>query len=207
MSDLQCPATIYIARHGDADYHEPDILQDEGGWLTELGREQVANLAESLVAERVSSIYTSTLSRAIESGALLGERLEVRPISVDGLQEFSVGDFAGLPDSDKQWRNYYYDWLAGNLAARVPGGESGEEICARFHAALSEIADTHRGETVVVVSHGGVMSLAIPRYARGTQNDFAKDRFVPNAAAAKVRIDADGWVLDHWPGTASPHVV
>jgi 2,3-bisphosphoglycerate-dependent phosphoglycerate mutase len=40
MSDLQCPATLLIARHGDADYAVDGVLSDDGGRLTGNGSEQ-----------------------------------------------------------------------------------------------------------------------------------------------------------------------
>ena len=39
MSDLQCPARVFVARHGEAAY-ESALLSDAGGWLTPLGRLQ-----------------------------------------------------------------------------------------------------------------------------------------------------------------------
>jgi probable phosphoglycerate mutase len=54
VSDLQCPARILVARHGEAMYADPDMLSDEGGWLTDLGKEQAADLGERLRGERVA---------------------------------------------------------------------------------------------------------------------------------------------------------
>ena len=52
MSDLHCPATLLVARHGDAEYGHTSVLSDDGGRLTEEGRDQVRGLAESLRAVR-----------------------------------------------------------------------------------------------------------------------------------------------------------
>jgi len=41
MSDLHCPATLLVARHGDAEYGHPSVLSDEGGWLSERGRRKI----------------------------------------------------------------------------------------------------------------------------------------------------------------------
>ncbi|HEY7988182.1 MAG TPA: histidine phosphatase family protein, partial [Lapillicoccus sp.] len=61
MSDLQCPARFLVARHGEAMYAHPELLSDEGGRLTDLGKEQAADLAERLRGERVAAVYTSRL--------------------------------------------------------------------------------------------------------------------------------------------------
>ena len=54
MSDLQCPATLLVSRHGDAEYAVPGVLQSEdGGRLTDRGRDQVSHLAEAIQYRRV----------------------------------------------------------------------------------------------------------------------------------------------------------
>ncbi len=41
---------------------------------------------------------------------------------------------------------------------RAPGGESLVDVAARVAPVVSELADRHLGEQVIVVSHGGVMA-------------------------------------------------
>ena len=65
MSDLQCPATILVARHGDAPYVET-WFSDEGGWLTAAGRQQATTLAQALAGRRISRVWTSDVSRAVQ---------------------------------------------------------------------------------------------------------------------------------------------
>jgi probable phosphoglycerate mutase len=79
VSDLQCPARILVARHGEAMYADPSVLSDEGGWLTELGRDQAGDLGDRLRDERVAAVYASRLSRAQETGAIVGGRLGLTP--------------------------------------------------------------------------------------------------------------------------------
>ena len=79
-------------------------------------------------------------------------------------------------------------------------GELAGAVVTRFTKAIEDIADTHRGETVLVLTHGGAMSLAIPRVSVNAGNDVAAQRFLPNCAVAEVEVDADGWRLVSWPG-------
>ena len=74
-------------------------------------------------------------------------------------------------------------------------------MVARFVAAVEALADRHRGETVLVVSHGGVMTLAIPNTAENVRPELALDAMIPNCAVAEVEVDADGWrLVGPWPG-------
>jgi probable phosphoglycerate mutase len=201
VSDLQCPARFLVARHGEAMYADPALLTDEGGWLTDLGRRQAARLAEGLRDERVAAIYTSRLARAHETGAVVGDRLGLTPTTVDGVQEFSVGSLAGTPATGPHAREVFVAWVNGDLDRRWPGAETGSEVVARFVAAVEALADRHRGETVLVVTHGGVMTLAIPNTATNTRPELARAADIPNCAVAELALDSDGWrLVGPWPG-------
>ena len=81
MSDLQCPARIVLARHGEAEYESP-LLHDHGGSLTLTGRAQARALGDRLRDERIAHVYTSSLARAVQTGelaaAVLGVEVTVR---------------------------------------------------------------------------------------------------------------------------------
>ena len=205
MSDLQCPATLLIARHGDAGYPVHGMVSDNGGWLTDLGRVQVGELAETLLSRRIAAVYSSRMKRAVESADLATARLGVEQFVVDGLQELPVGGLAGISDRDPRTHQVYDAWLRGDLDARCPGAEDGHAVVRRFAKALEEVADTHRGETVLVFTHSGVMSLVIPRLAVNVPNDPAAQRFLPHCAPVEVEVDADGWRVIAWP-PPSPEV-
>lgn len=201
MSDLQCPATLLIARHGDADFTVRGVLSDEGGVLTDKGRAQVSDLADTLRPRRIAAVYTSRMERAVESGELAARELGVKSLVVDGLQEFSVGKLAGISYRDPRAQEVFDAWLHGDLDASCPSAENGAMVVKRFKESLEEIADIHRGETALVFTHGGAMSLVIPRLSVNVRNDLAAQRFLPNCVAAEVEVDADGWRILSWPGT------
>ena len=58
MTDLQCPARVFLARHGEAEY-ETELFMDHGGSLTARGRAQARELGESLWTERISRVVVS----------------------------------------------------------------------------------------------------------------------------------------------------
>jgi len=200
MSDLQCPATFLIARHGHAEYAVPGVLSDDGGALTDKGRDQVRHLVGQVRSRRVAAVYSSQMGRAVESAELAASELGLHSLAVDGLQEFSVGGLAGVSLHDDRAQQVFDAWLRGDLAAACPGAEDGHTVVKRFKGALDEIADRHRGETVLVFTHGGAMSLAIPRLSANLRNDLAAQRFLPSCVAAEIEVDADGWRVVTWPG-------
>lgn len=204
---LHCPATLYIARHGDADYAHAHVMSDEGGWLTETGQVQVTECAHDLADRRIVAVYSSAMQRAVESGQLASGELSVRHHALEGLEEIRVGERAGQPWNDPITREVYAAWFRGDLDARIPGGESGTEVVTRFREALQTIADQHRGEQVLIFTHGGIMSLVVPRLAVNVRDDLAYLQFVPNAVPARVEVGDDDWRVLSWPGSASKDVI
>lgn len=193
MSTLQCPTTFVVARHGEAEYEAP-TWAEEGGSLTHRGRQQARELAESLASQRVAHVWTSTLARAVQTGEIVAARLGVGVTTRLGLREFDIGEHRGVPLEEDPFLETYGCWLAGHLDERVPGAESGREVADRFAAVLREIADTHPGETVLVVSHGGAIGVGVPNVARMN----AERQRLDNCDTVEVLADADGWVCTRW---------
>lgn len=190
---LQCATTLVLARHGEAEYESP-TWQVEGGSLTTLGRAQAAGLADRLAGRRIAHVWTSTLARAVQTGEIAAARLGVAVTTRNDLAEFDIGDLAGAPRDTDPCAEQYAAWLAGDLDLRIPGGESGTEIVTRMRGVLGEIVDAHRGETVLVVGHGGALRLAVPLLARLDSGPFR----ISNCATIEIEADDDGWVCRSW---------
>ncbi|MGA8979487.1 MAG: histidine phosphatase family protein [Pedococcus sp.] len=204
MSDLHCPATLLVARHGDAQDDRPSVLSDDGGRLSPLGRHQVRELAAELAPRNIARVWSSRLARAAESATIAAQALGVDAVEVDGLQELSVGTLAGRDPDDPELASVFRAWADGDLERCIPGGESGEGVVRRYREGLLTIADQHRGETVLVFSHGGVMSFVLPRLAATVRRDLAEQRFLTPCAVSEVAVDGDGFRVLTWPGTPPP---
>lgn len=203
MSDPQCPATILVVRHGESEGNVGRRLASvvPGEPLTERGRAQAAALAERLRQRKVAYVYTSPLRRARQTADILAEAAGVGTATLDGLREFSMGRCEGS-EAAEDWAHInemFLHWLDGALGAAVDGGESGHDVLRRMRDALQEVADLHRGETVVVVSHGGAMGLALPRLT-GVAPDHIRAHPIPNCGLVEVSVHGGGWVLQTWPG-------
>ena len=203
MGDLQCAARVFVARHGEALY-ESELLSDAGGWLSPLGRQQAKDLAASLAAERISRVWASDMARAVQTAEIVAGILGVDVVVRKGLREFGVGHAAGTTGVPDPFAETFASWLAGDLAARIPGGETGDEVVERSTAVLDEVADAHRGESVLVISHGGVMCLALPALAANLPPTHGHEKPMPNCGVVAMEADADGWVCRSWADTPLP---
>jgi probable phosphoglycerate mutase len=204
VSDLQCPATVLVMRHGESEGNVSRRLSaaEPGGGLTDRGRQQARAAAEVLAERNVARVYCSPLLRARQTASELAAALGAgEPVVLQGMREFGLGDLEGS-DSDADWARVdavFDAWLDGDLQAALPGAESGRDVVARVRDDLDGVADLHRGETVVVVSHGGAMSLALPWLAHNVRNDRARGAGIANCAVVELSGDSDGWRLVSWP--------
>jgi broad specificity phosphatase PhoE len=116
------------------------------------------------------------------------------------LREFEVGSLAGQPLTELD--AVFATWVSGDLSGGCPGAETGEQVLTRMRSELESATDEHRGETVLVISHGGVISVTLPHLCANVSADFALGRPISNGGAAEVAVDADGWVLRSWNSAA-----
>jgi len=113
---------------------------------------------------------------------------------VPGLIEQSMGDWHGTVHADlpaKLAEPAHPFWpLSGT--ERPPGGESMHDVIQRTGAALEDLAARHRGENVVIVSHGGTIRAAVA-HAIGITATNALHLSVANLGLTRLEREATGW--------------
>ena len=85
------------------------------------------------------------------------------------------------------------------LPVSVLAGLAGLAGPMGLRAELDAIADQHRGETVLVVSHPGAIRTGVPPMV-GLGDEMAASWPLAGCAVVEVASDADGWVLRSWAG-------
>jgi broad specificity phosphatase PhoE len=197
VSDLQCPATLVVARHAKAAFVE-DWFSDEGGSLTSEGRRQALALADSLAGRRVAAVYASDISRAVQTAEIVAAGLGVAVTACKSLREVFIGSLIGTAFDVAHIEAVSDQWCAGALDTRFDGGESGTEVVARHRDQFDEIADLHRGETVLVVGHQTALEIVVPTLALNLTPPWAREHELANTESVELERDADGWVLRRW---------
>lgn len=192
MSDLHCPVTLLVVRHAHA-RAQPGDGAGVGPRLTDRGRVQATVLADQLSGRRVAAVMTSPLTRAVETGAVVADRLTVRATVVPELREFDLGELAGAALDDPRLEAVLDSWTAEDLDVRPPGGEAGQTVVDRFRRAADQLADRFRGETVLVVSHSGILALGLPSLTGAAP--WPWHPAIPHCVPFELIGDADGWRL------------
>jgi broad specificity phosphatase PhoE len=122
-------------------------------------------LAEQLAGDGVAAIYSSDLRRAAETARIVADRLGLAVTEKPELREIDVGSWSGLTTEEVRSRfpEAFERWRAGELGH---DGETREELALRVVPTVEAIARAHAGDTVLVVTHGGVIQ-ALRRHAAG----------------------------------------
>ena len=89
----------------------------------------------------------------MQTAEIVAARLGVAVTARKSLREVFIGTLMEQPFDYGRIEDVCEKWYAGSLDARFEEGESGAEVVARHRAQFEEIADLHRGETVLVVGH------------------------------------------------------
>jgi len=170
--------TLSIVRHGQTDWNLHKRIQGQTDIpLNSTGRAQAAEAGVKLRARHWDAIVSSPLMRAEETARLIAGELGLpSPEVFPDIMERHHGEIEGLTFAERQLR--FPDGVA------VPGLESRSDVLARVLPALGQIAIEHEGQSVLVVSHGGVIGTLIrhltdgerPRHeeliANGSVHDF-----------------------------------
>lgn len=200
---------LVLARHGQTPANVARILDTRlpGPGLTDLGREQADALGRELAAEEaVAAVYHSTALRGAQTAEVVGARLGLEPLPVEGVHEVQVGDLEGRNDEEaiEAFLGVYAAWLDGELDRPQPGGESGHDVLARFVPAVDALRARHPdGGTIVLVSHGASLRLAAQSLVGGAGAPPAGEDHVGNCG--RVVVTAPGtrdapWRLEQWRG-------
>src|SRR5215211_5302709 len=88
---------LYLVRHGATRLTTEDKFSGaDGVELSDEGRAQAMRLGERLQSEGVGAVYSSPLSRAVETALLAGKECGLTLETRDGLREISHGHWEGL---------------------------------------------------------------------------------------------------------------
>lgn len=195
MSDV---TRMILIRHGQSASNAGGWLsgQDTCGGLTDLGVAQAEALRARLAADdtmRPDAVLVSTMRRAVHTAEIISGPLGMVPEQHADLMERTSGEAEGLTIeqyTEKYGVRPWTDW-ENPLS---PGGESGPEFSQRVLTATDRVAIEHRGKTVWVVCHGGVIMVSAVRRWPGAQPSL---RQLPvtspeNTSVSEWRVDGDG---------------
>jgi probable phosphoglycerate mutase len=192
---------LILVRHGETVWNQENRWQGQADVpLSEAGRAQARRLAQRLLAEGrpVRAIYASDLSRAFHTAEILGEVLGVAPLPDVGWREMDIGVWSGLTTAEVIAR-HNADWERLRAGEDLPrgGGETFAQFQARILRSVERMKQTHVGEQIVIVTHGGAVR-AFLLHCRGLDvSQFRQIDKIGNTGISEVIITPGGQLVIH----------
>ena len=184
---------IYLIRHGNSLSNVDKTFTGHiDSPLSELGKIQAEKVCEFVYKNlKVDKIYSSDLSRAVDTVMPLSKKLGIDVITDKGLRGIYGGKwegevFANLP---QKYPQDFSVWQKTPWKARCTGGESYPEATQRVVKSLTNIAESNVYKTLVIATHGGVLR-SFQCSAMGLPlNRMSEISCVVNASVSEVEYD------------------
>lgn len=193
--------TIYLIRHAQA---EGNLYRRCHGWydglLTDLGRRQVQALAARFAGVSVDAVYSSDLTRTMDTaksisvprGLTICLDADLREIGAGCWEDRSWGDLLHW-DPDRLRQFYLCDphW-------HVDGSETFPGVRERMMCAITSIAASHPHQTVAVFSHGSAIRAAISGWLGIPLEKMGQMPLGDNTCVAKLTVEGEAVAVEYY---------
>lgn len=164
LTDLLHPeetiTTFFLLRHGHTEATEQGRLYtDPKVPLTHRGLEQAHAAAKWLGMQKIECLLTSPAVRVRSTADIVGAELSMKPVVVDGFEEWHIGDWEGRTylDLKKHEPDLYKAWSEDPIHNAPPGGESISDVHRRVGKNLAGLIQKYEGRQIAFVSHAGII--------------------------------------------------
>ncbi|TWS21442.1 histidine phosphatase family protein [Tsukamurella asaccharolytica] len=198
---------LHLVRHGQTTANVARILDTRppGAPLTPEGVEQARRFGAERRGTAPAVLLSSVALRAQQTAGHIAAEWGVATSAVDGVHEVQAGDLEGFNDEDsiEVFRDVVRRWYAGEPTAAMPGGESAEDLLARYLPAVDAIRAEHlpHGDAYLV-SHGAAIRL-VGFHLSGVDGAYAHQHHLPNTGEIVLRPVDAGWELVSWADAPS----
>lgn len=155
---------LYLVRHGETDWNKTNFFQGRTDIpLSEKGLWQAKQTKECL-KNKFDVVYTSPLSRAVQTAKIISEDTALLPAIYENLIEIDFGEWEGLPyDKIKDiYPKEHKLWKTDNNTAPLLGGEqSMKNASIRGKNAFLDIVNKNQNKRILLVAHGGLIKAGI----------------------------------------------
>lgn len=145
---------IYFVRHAQPDPsggYNPDFP------LTPVGRRDSQAVSWVLEDKDIKAVYASEYKRTAQTLEYYSMASHMPITVVKGIHERVSGKWKTISESYsdfivKQWKDH---------SLKAEGGESFDDVKARFMPVLGELIEKHEGETIAIGTHGMALGIVL----------------------------------------------
>lgn len=193
---------ILLVRHGQSEGNAEGRFGGHTATpLSERGRLEAEATARALATENLTAIYSSDLSRAIETARPLAALTGLEINQTEAFRERSVGVMEGLSFEEAATAHpeQYAALLHRDFEHVILGGESYRQMLGRVQRKLDEIINTHTGGRIAIFSHTGTICILILHLMGALDAPELKPVWIStnNCGIARISLRADGFTRIH----------
>ena len=147
---------VYLVRHGQTAWNVGEIFRGRADIpLDETGKGEVHLAGETLKDETLHAVYSSPLSRSMETAENIAKFHDISVTPLDAIIDISYGEWEGLGNQEVQQKypELHALWLSEPHKVLFPGGESLDEVRSRTMAAMEDLLVKHQDENFALVAH------------------------------------------------------
>lgn len=199
---------LYFVRHGESEANVARQFSNHNDGihpLTAKGKEQAQTVAELLRPVKFTEIYASPMLRARQTAEIVGAPHGLDIQIVPALREHDAGDLEGRAD-EAAWRDFqtlFETWIVKrDLDARIPNGESFNDLKARFGPFLDGLVQKHAdtNASILIVAHAGIFHAMLPALLSNVGYEFGATHILGNTGIIVVEVQEGMLLCREWAG-------
>lgn len=164
MNTPKIPETLlWLLRHP-----EPETVRGRCYGRLDVSLSTEGTGSARLIAERLAritfhAIYASPLQRCAQAAEILAEGRSCPVERVESLREIDFGEWEGRSYDEiaALYPHLYLEWMERPTEIRFPKGECFRQMRSRVLAAAQRLVSLHAGQSVALVTHGGVIRIIL----------------------------------------------
>ena len=168
--------TFLLIRHAHSTANENGVLAGrvDGVELSEIGKKQSADLLHALSEAKIDRIISSPLKRCVETITPLA-KMKKRKIHINrAFIEMDYGTWSGKKLRELSKRREWKEIQKRPESFSFPGGEGFSSALQRVEKELRRLSRIYPRETIVIVTHGDIIKLALTSTSSTPLNYFQK---------------------------------
>lgn len=158
---------LIIVRHAEAEGNYNRLFH---GWydskLTEKGHKQAKRVAERLADIPIDVLYSSSLTRTLQTAQYIADKKQLPIIRTDKMKEINGGDWENKTweEIPKIYPKENYTWENEPHTHQMPNGECMTEFYERILEEVKSIINKNSGKNICIVTHGTAIRAILCRF-------------------------------------------
>jgi alpha-ribazole phosphatase len=156
-SDSPLTTDLWLVRHGETDWNKESRFQGSRDIpLNAAGMHQAEAIAQKLCDGAYDAIYSSDLTRALQTAQQISAQTGLEIIKDASLREINMGIWEGrtIDEIAGEYPAQWQQWQKNPAGVNPPPGESVREVVRRVTAFADELTALHPGGRIIIVAHG-----------------------------------------------------